>query len=809
MKQFCYIYLLPLIGTLVAATPVENAEKRLRNGDAVGALSELKGCESVESSFWKGRALIELGRMKEAADYLAKVPETHELYAYAAKALLYCAWQSPDVEFASIVPTLAAGQHPEVSKLAAAALAEYWLQQPENHENTALALLRDLAGKSPDIQPVLQLLEVENLRQKGQYQEAIKLCKRMEDNRDLSAEMRQRARLALAEIFYAQEAAGLLHSPQSNDERTDIADTQEMEETEVTITEGKGEETLLHFISTNPESPLLTEAFRRLAVHKAFSKGKYARARLKEWIEDVEKPRRASISLLILQHLINQDNPEGIPPDNACANTALSQFPREEATQLILLEHTRYLLEHGNNTEAAKYLEHVSLTSPYKTFFTAYILAEQNPQQAAELFRDCARSAPEDLRTAAFANCLLCALRSGNEPLKQEILQYPRFTPEAKAEVYAALFLYYKGKDATLAREALQQLQQIPYSAKDFMVDFLLDKAWFSMDDSPLMVEQELAHTNTRCFLPGQLLRYYMIREVSMRAASPSDRRAETEDRICELIRQAIHDTKNNHLNHRLRFHLAHLLSKRSQHAESYQQLMELNKISGNGHMASQSLFHAAHEKELIGTEESLTEATEIYSLCAEKFSELRVPASIQQASVLIRIGKGEEAENLLKHLISKENGLTPELRVLIWMTLSNKHVLEGTPEGLEKALQAANQCLQETELPKLWRCSALLHRAAICSRSAAYQTAHDDYMEVLRLRPAHKDSSTDKEWAIFHQAGIGAVASLLELKKFREAADLADSISDWKSDSGRTRKLKRYAEWATYIRQTNFLRSR
>ncbi len=811
MKSIRFLYLPLLFFGFAHASLIEEAAEKLHAGDAVGVLTLLSGEESEDSFFWKGRALVELGRMREAADFLSRVTETHELYPYAAKALLYCAWQSPDVEFAAIVSKLATSRHPEIASLAAAALAEHWLQQPESQDNTALELLREMAEKKPEFVPVLQLLEIENLRQKKKYAEAIQLCRKMEEDRNLSTEIRQRIRLSLAEVYYAQEAAGMGIDTEQNSSILSGITSQNTPENEeeilTTVTEGKGEETLLHFISTNPDSPLLTEAFRRLAAHKAFSTGKYARAKLQEWIEDTEKPRRAAISLLILQHLTNLDNPDGMVTDNACANTALSLFPGEEATQLILLEQARLLIEQGNMEQAAKYLSYVTLETPYKAFYEASILAETNPDKAADIFRNCAVAAPEALRPAAFANALLCALRSGNVQLEQEILEYPYFTAEAKAEVYAALFLHCMGKDDTRAGQALQVLQGIPYSESKFMIDVLLDKAWFNLKDSPLMVEQELAHIKTTNFLPRQLLRYYMIRQEAVRNAFPADRKSEVEDRIEELLQTAINSTASRYLNHKLRFHLAHHLSRRGLHAEAYHQLAELNRITANSHMAAQSLFNAAHEKELIGTAEALNEAITVYDTCADKYPELRIRASIQQASILARTGRGEEAEAILRPLLSKSENLKPEEKAHILITLSVNYMLEGTAASLQQAYEAGQESIKDTTLPKEWRYTVLLHHASICSKIGNYQAALDNYRAVLDMNPAGKDNSTDREWAIFHQAAIGAIASLLELKEFAEAITLAEKISDWKSDSGRTRKLKRYSEWADYIRQTNFLR--
>lgn len=811
MKSICYLYLPLLFFGQVHASLIDEAAEKLRAGDAVGTLTLLSGEDSEAGLFWKGRALVELGRMREASACLAKVTESHELFPYAAKALLYCAWQSPDVEFTAILSKLAASRHPEIAGLAAAALAEFWLQQPESQDNTALELLREMADKKPEFIPVLKLLEIENLRQKKQYKEAVQLCRHMEEDRTLSTEMRQRIRLSLAEVYYAQESAeDVEDTEQTNNLLSGITTpgaTETDEEPVPLSSEGKGEETLLHFISTNPESPLLTEAFRRLAAHKAFSTGKYARAKLQEWIADTEKPSRAALSLLILQHLTNMDNPDDVVVDNACANTALTLFPGEKSTQLILLEQTRLLIDRGDTEQAAKYLSYVTLESPYKEFYAATILAEKNPAEAAHMFRNCAGAAPEALRPAAFANALLCALRSGNVRLEEEILEYPNFSPEEKAEVYAALFLHNVGKDDTRARQALHILQGIPYNESKFMIDVLLDKAWFNLKDSPLMVEQELGHIKTTNFLPRQLLRYYMIREEAVRNAFPADRKSEIEDRISELLLEAIRSTSNKHLNHKLRFHLAHHLSRRGLHAEAYSLLMGLNSLTSNSNMAAQSLFNAAHEKELIGTAEALNEAISIYAACADKYPELRVRASIQQSSILTRTGRGEEAEAILRPLLHKPELLSPEEKAHILITLSVNYMLEGTAASLQQAYEAGQESIKDFGLPKDWRYTVLLHHASICSKIGNYQAALESYRAVLDMNPAGKDNSTDREWAIFHQAAIGAIASLLELKKFSEAITLAEDIADWKSDSGRTRKLKRYAEWADYIRQTNFLR--
>ncbi|MBQ2814186.1 MAG: hypothetical protein IJE66_04160 [Akkermansia sp.] len=800
------IRLLPLLFTLLAPAlqaSVQQAEQQLRRGDAAGALQSLIGETGPEADFWRGRALVDLKRMPEAARYLSAVPEEHELYPYAARALLYCAWQSPDVDFATVVPPLATSRNPEIAETAAAALAEFWLQQPQSQDNTALELLRGMTDKHPEFIPVLHLLEVENLRQKGQYADAIQLCRKMEDDRSLPLNIRQRVRLTLAEVLYAQEEAAARSgaTAATTTEPTSTDTDEEEDPTTIGQVHGKGEETLLHFISTNPESPLLPDAFRRLTAHKAFSSSEFARAKLKEWMIDTEKPYRASMAMLIMQHLLNNDLSGKLPLDNSCANSALAMFPNEPPTQLILLEQTRMLLERGQTKEAELYLSQVTGNFPRKDFYRAWLSAD-SPSTAARLFLQSAEVASGELRPVAFANALLCAMRCGDTEMEQDIMQRTDLAPEIRAEVLAMRALFNMEKNPALARECLEQLRALQLSPNS-QIDVRLDTAWMSMSESPLTVAQELENMSTDGLTPHQLLRYYALREEALRQSSPPDRRDETENLICERIARAADKAKNAHVRGVLNIHLANRLSLMGRHAEAYVRLTRLHNNEPLGEFAQKATFLSAREKEYIGTLSSLKEAADIYAACAEKYPEMKNRATIHRAQVLIRINRGEEAEQLLRHLLSKEEELPSIARALTYITLSNKYTLEGTPSALQQAMEASGKCIEVPGLPRLWQFTGLLHHGAICARANAYEAALTAYRKLLAMHPAPGRNPESAELLAFHRAATGAITALLELKRYEEAADMADELSRWDGAPG---SLERYAKWADFIRQTHFI---
>ncbi|MBQ8900287.1 MAG: hypothetical protein IJY72_04975, partial [Akkermansia sp.] len=201
--------------------------------------------------------------------------------------------------------------------------------------------------------------------------------------------MKQRARLALAEVYYDKAAlAKAMAAASPNGE----LDDEEMEDDE-----GKGEETLLLFISANPESPLLDEAFRRLNAHGAFSGSEYAYRKLVDWSSELSKPHRAALAMAVLQQLQLQRKDYN-EQDSTLANTAANQLPYDPVSQLIIGEQVRRLIQKGDIAQASLYLnmmEH-DATDPRHLFYKA-CCSPHNNSQTAEMFLKSAEIASSDL----------------------------------------------------------------------------------------------------------------------------------------------------------------------------------------------------------------------------------------------------------------------------------------------------------------------------------------------------------------------------------------------------------------------------
>ncbi len=805
--------LLPLVFLAASSARADMTQPAdlLRAGKPADALEALHGQSSPEAHFWRGRALIDLGRMQEAAKELEKVPAEHELSSYAAKALLYCAWKSDSVDFAVIATPMATSSNPEIAELATAALAEYWLRQPRSQDNSALERLRRMATGKPELQPLLRLLEIDNLRLRGEYDKAIELCREMEADHSLPLVMRQRARLSLSSVYYTKEETQVQNTGimPGDDNALPLISTEDSTST-TDYDNGKGEETLLHFISSHPESPLLEEAFRRLQKREAFQKSEYARTKLKEWAEEPLKSRRAATSLLILQHLlIPEEAANEIAIDVTCANTAAATCPNEPATRTILLEQTRWFLNRKQTHEALLYLGMIRSNDVVKDFIEAQLHNPELPS-TAQAYLDCARRASEHLRPAALKNALVCALISGDTTVQETVLNMPGISPEQHFDLLSTRAAYLLDKAPEQAQADLDHLLSTPAPTPDKRADVEMDQAYLHLQHNPaaareLLLKSDLNNTLTT-LSPERQLRFIALQEEALRRISGTSSTFSAGKESIELIQQAAGKVKAPHVLAVLTLHLASLQSADGQYPEALRTLSTLLRKYPRTDYAPRILYMSARVSELIGTQDSLKRAIELYETCAAKSGDLSIKASIRRAAVLLRLGKHEESEQSLTYLLRKNPDMRLQDKLLANAVLANNKALLGTPEGRGEAVRIAGELLSDPDLPTWWRFRALLHHATLCSRADQHEQALSDYQEVLSLHPATGKSPSDAEWSVLYSAGSGAVSLLLEQKRYPEAADMADKIANWNQEAASHSRRRQFSDWAQFIRQTYFV---
>ena len=803
-----FILTLALLAAPLAQADTSQAEQLVRAGRPADAVDALANDSSTEAMFWKGRALIDLGRLKEATKSLLGVPDTHELYPYAAKALLYCAWKNKDDDFAAIATPMATGNNQEIAALATAALAEYWLSKPKSQDNSALQRLRSIAEKTPAYKHVLQLLEIENLRLRGEFNTAIEQCRAMEADTSLPITLRHRARLALSSIYYDKEAADL--TPQ---DKTLPMGTQEGNaEAMVEFDDGKGEETLLHFISSHPDSPLLEEAFLRLYKKNAFATSEYARTKLNEWIADPAKSRRAANALLIQQHMLNHENAPDLPLDVTCVNTAASTHPNEQATRTILLEQIRWYLERNQTHEALLYMGMLRGDDALRNFYEAQ-MHDAGLASTARAYLECARTAPENLRNVALQNAMISALLSNDTALQEEILHSDTLSEAQRFALLRTRAAYLLEKAPEKAGADLNMLLGLPCDDANLKADVEMDIAFLHLQDNPEKAREQLLRSNLREQLPqltpDRQLRFFALQETALRNVSGTADSHNAGQKAIEKIRNSAGKVLDPQVVCILTLHLAHLQSAEGQHTQALRTLKSLLRKYPRMDFAPRALYMSARISEQIASMDSLKHAAELYDACARQSEELRIKATIRKAAVLLRMGEHEGSERILTHMLRKEENLRSQDKVKAYAVLANNKALLGTGEGRREAVAIAAKELEDPALPRWWKFRALLHHATLCARADMFAEALKDYEQVLAMQPATGANPSAADWHILYSAGSGAVLQLIHLERYNEAADKADQIAAWNKEAASPAKSKQFSDWAEFIRQTNFIENK
>ncbi len=794
--------LLAALPNLSLADPAE-AETLVRAGSPVRALQALDAADkSPAALFWRGRALIELGRYEEASYALEQVPKDDVLAPYAQRALIFCAWQCPLLDFPQMVAPLTESADPAVARLATAALAEYELRRKGGAAEAALRDMQRIAAISPEWSLASRLLEIEYLRQKKRFDDALTLCRLLEADKSLPTLARQRVRLALSELYYAKEAvqaeelsATAAPAPAGDDETEDD--------------EGKGEETLLQFIAANPDSALLDEAFRRLAAHGAFRRGEYALGKLTEWSNDPTKPRRAALALRVRQLMQHRALREGQAPDAACVNLATSQLPREPMTAQMLREQVRVLVAQDRAPEAEVYLRMLPKGSAHALFYEG--LASTGDYTAAfDAFQASALEADENLRPAALVNSLLAAHASGNAEEVAHIMDedHPR---SVRAALLAARAAYLMPRDAAAARRDLEAWLAL-YPESQAPVDALMDLAVLALDNEPDKAAEYLKRLDPkqkRQWNERQELRYYaLLMEAVQRSGAP-----DAAAKALAIARRASNEGSRPAVRATMKLKLCSMLSAQKRHGEALALLERFAAQNAHRPEAARALIMAGHAAAAIGSLDSLKHAAELYERCAEMESPYAVRARLYRASVLSHIGRREDARALIDDVKRRSaNGsapMEPEDAALAACFLADTWSLEGTDEGLQNATLAMEEALADPQLPDAWRFRIRFQHAIFCSRQGRNKEALATYMEVIEDAAALGGVPSQADWFILYSAGAGGVSQHLELKQFKEAAALAERIANWRAGGhGASRpggpSADKFAEWAAAIRRVH-----
>ncbi len=737
----------------------ENMESR---SVAEGATGEYE-----ETIFQRGRQLLLERRLAEAARELRRVPTSHKRFPQALLGILYCAQYCPD----SDLPELAA----------------YTSKLPRSYHPAKIAVYHE------QLRPISVMLDSMQRCREGNFAESQELMRMLENDTSLSTDMRQRVRLEIAELFYTQDAM----SPPLSDSSPETEEDPQ----------GLAEETLLQFITANPESNLLEAAFLRLKRHHALENSTYVLSKLQEWSQDTTHPRRAGLaflSLLYCSQLRGEDTA-------ALANRAATSLPAEPSTRTILREHIGSLQKHGLTKAAEPYLSLLESLrkaelSDSRTLFLRAHSSQEIPQAAADLFLRCAQqSEPGELRTSAFVNALICAMRARDRDTAENLLKRQESINTKRALLLAhAQLLPPEEQDEQALKELREVMKMEPTDQQ--RIDVLLEQNNRRLQRHPKRTLQELlsydAARRTK-WTDEQELYYASMVEKAARLAYP-----ENNELAHRLLCSLIANTSSLPRREILTLHAAGRLSDAGQHAAARDLLLELASMQPLGENKVTSLLYAGRECERCGTLPALKHALLLYADIQHRETQLSPLAGILRAAVLTRINRTKEALNLLSSLDVKST--TPALQARYNTVLADTLAYSDSPKRIEQAIDVCNRTLENPETPLVWRMRTHLQRGILNTRLHRENEALLDYRAVLQGMPTDAITIKSGGSSMYYDAAAGAVYRLVQQQRFVEAANLAESAAAWPGTTERplpadAKRAKRFAQWAHAIRQVSF----
>lgn len=793
MRDFLILPALAAAFATLNAAPLSEAERCVRDGNPLAALEALQAkgdALSAEDCFWKGQALVRLKRYEEGASVLARVPDSHPLYSYAARAIIFCAWKSPRINFLEALGHIRIQHDDALAQLVIASMSEYQLKATQNGDLSAFLELKRMAGQNPDLIPIIKVLSIQEFRRNREYNEGIAYAKKLEHDTALSPQMRQRVRLELADLYYDKEK----YAPAAE------------QDTAVDQEEGIGEETLLQFITANPKSPLLEEAFRRLYRRSNGASSEYTREKLQIWINDTAHPHRAALAILykLFQNNITDGEKE------ALVNSAAADLPGEPLTHTILDEYLRELFSKGRDEEARRYLNLLdsqvrSDNEAARALFFRAFSQRNDPARAMDLFCQSARLADGQLQPAAITNALICSMRCGNKEMAERLLAIPLFITSKRALhlAYAGLVQKNAPERARDELNGAENLRPTPEQA----VDIRLDRAQLALRDDPAGAYASLRriHAQERAtWTDAQMLRYAALLEKAADLQTPPED-GEPEKLLYMLYKQAADVNTRRQLG----MHLAARLSRHGKGREALNLLLGLERQLSPGIDKAAAALRAGYEASRLGTQEDLAKAVALYAECARMNTPLTPMALIEQASILVRINRTQEAFALLEQLEASPFVLSAEEKAHC-LTVKADAFGYDLEQHSREALEACEQVLDIPNLPLAWKLRARLQHACFSTRLNDNEKALADYLKVMEEMKADAQARGESpDGYIYYYAGAGAVYELLCLHRANDAACLAESMNadaEAASSPKAADTAAAFANWARDIRKQHFL---
>ena len=627
------------------------------------------------------------------------------------------------------------------------------------------------------IRSYAELIEGKLAGKQGNLDQAIKTFSAVMDNKSYPEKIRDLGRLALAKAEIDRE--------KSNPEQAEEETRSLPQEEEAPHTAGTAEERLLAFIGGKAESALLMDAFNILLEEDIFRTNPQALEKLNGWVKARDASRQPAAMYAMGILLLEKDDLSGAVK---MAEEGLSKYPQSLPVQILSLNTITVLLDKNRLQDAERLISKYPGSSPDLVFQQgALAFLKKDYSLAQKFFREAARRASETTAENALFNENLAALNandasgaaalikeaSGSSRLRESILfEQAHYAAKRMAPQAAELLANFITLAETPALKTQARLDQVEVALNLNPPDLETVQAIL-----PLLEKEQLSPEQTM-----QLARLNIL-EAESRQEWPN---------AIQSCRRAIALDSEGKQADMLYLKLGELLYKNGDFHEAQLVLQPFPSKYPDSPLQAAALFLAGKAAQQSNTGSTLNAALNIFKTLGTGDTPFAQPARIEEASVLLRMGKADQCIVALENLLSSP--LPRYMRLLAlsiqadaWVAKEDTH-----SDTLRKAINLCTEILDTPNLGLAWKFKALTQRAQFYERMNEQKKALDDYASILAHTPSGSSANKRRDWHWFYNAGFASIRLLGQLQDWDGALALAKKLAQ--TSGPRAREAAAYA---------------
>lgn len=733
-------------------------------------------------SYWMAVGLFNKGYFTRALEKLTAIPDADPLASYAFQLKAQLARQLGDQQLlVESLTRLAQAESPATAHIANILLADTLAGLGRHAEAEAILeqVKNSLSGteKPSVLLAYAELVDGKISGSQGKLDQAIKTFASITDHASYPAKIRDLARLALAKMEILRE--------KRNPEQVEEEARAQQPEEEDSHTAGTGEDRLMTFIGGKAESSLLMDAFNILLEEGTFRTNPQALEKLTGWVNARDAARQPAAIYAMGSLLLSREDLEGAIK---LAEDGLSKHPQSIPVQTLCLNVITALLDKDRTKDAERLISKYPGTSSGLIFQQGSLAFQKGDYgMAQQLFKEAARRGTEKTAEAALFNENLAALHAndannaaalakeaaGSTKLRENILfEQAHYAAKRMSPQAAELLSRFVGLATDPALKTQARLDQAEVALNLNPPDIQTVQAVL-----PLLEKEQLTPDQSM-----QLGRLKILLAESLQ---------EWPDAI-QACRQAIAQDAEGKQADALHLKLGELLYKNGDFHEAQLVLQPFPSKYPDSPLQAAALFLAGKAAQQSNTATTLEAALNIFQTLGAGTTQFAQAARIEEASVLLRMGKADQCIAVLESLLSQP--LPRYMRLLALSIQADAWVTkeDTNSETLRKAINLCTDILNTPNLGLAWKFKALTQRAQFYERLNDQEKALDDYASILAHTPSGSSANKRRDWHWFYNAGFASIRLMGQAQNWDGALALARKLAQ--TSGPRAREAAAYA---------------